>query len=247
MRKKITTASVYVSLIIFSLSVISVSALYAGDDPDGKSKSNSTGNPEEKPYFKEIKKLKAKKSGIFNLNLDIQIGATIATTKFDLNTIDSTTANINNNSTKVGPSIGAILSFDFLGFGFTTGLQYSSKGFKTINGDNANLNFFNIPILFYFDFNVGKKVIIDGSFGPYVGLLMSSTNDNTPLPPYKIKNFDFGITGDIQGAYMFAKHLGSILGLKYEYGGINNLGNNLKINRTTTQTFFIYTGIKFVL
>ena len=136
---------------------------------------------------------------------------------------------------------------DFLGFGFTTGVQYSSKGFKSINGDNTSMGFLNIPLLVNFDFNVGKKVIIDGSFGPYLGVLTNTTNDNSALSPYKIKSFDFGLTGDIQGAYMITTHIGPLLGLKYEYGGVNNLGNNLKINRTTTQTFFIYTGVKLAL
>ncbi len=211
----------------------------AGDKPlDGKGMN--------KPFIKEIEKLKAKKDGIFNLSLDLQGGATISTTKFDLNVIDSTTRDLNNNSTKVGPSFGLLFDVNFLGFGFTSGLQYSGKGFTTESGDKANMNFFNIPLLFYFDFQI-SKVIIDGNLGPYFGLLMSSSDENSPLPPYKIKSFDFGLTADIEGAYMINKYIGPLLGLKYEYGGINNLGNNEKINRTTTQTFFIYTGVKFVL
>jgi hypothetical protein len=62
-----------------------------------------------------------------------------------------------------------------------------------------------------------------------------------------VKNFDLGLTGNIQGAYMFQKHLGALLGVKYEYGGLNNLGNNEAIKSIKTSTFFIYSGIKFLL
>jgi hypothetical protein len=71
------------------------------------------------------------------------------------------------------------------------------------------------------------------------------SQDDSPI--YKVKNFDFGLTGNLQGAYMFQKLLGVLLGFKYEYGGLNNLGNNDAINSIRTSTFFIYSGIKFVL
>jgi hypothetical protein len=200
------------------------------------------GRYKEKPWIKLFEKdEKSKKSGIFNLNLDIQLGATISKTTFNFNTTD--TNNLTNTTSKVGPSAGLILSVDFLGYGFTTGLQYSSKGFKQDNGDKFNMNYFNIPLLLYFDFNIGKKVIIDGNIGPYFGLLLSS--DDSPV--YKIKNFDFGLTGNLQGAYMFSNNIGSLLGVKYEYGGLNNLGNNESIKSIRTSTMFIYTGVKFVL
>ncbi len=230
-------------VLIFSLSFITLInplELHAGDNPENNIPLK------EKSYIKDIEKLKSKKSSVFSLDLDILLGVSIANTKFDIKTLDSTTQNLNNNSTKVGPDAGVVLSVNFFGFGFTTGLLYASKGFKTASGDNANLNFFNIPLLFNFDITF-SKVIINGNLGPYFGLLLSSSNDNSPAPPYKIKSFDFGLTGALQGAYMITKHLGPILGLKYEYGGINNLGNNDKINGITTQTFFIYTGVKFLL
>lgn len=130
--------------------------------------------------------------------MDIQLGLGIANTNFDLNKTDSATQTLNSTSTKVGPSIGAIVSLDFLGFGFTSGFQYSNKGFETSTGDKSNLNYFNIPLLFYFDFNVGEKIRIDGNLGPYFGLLLSQ--DNNPL--YKVKNFDFGLTGTCRGIYV---------------------------------------------
>jgi hypothetical protein len=202
----------------------------------------------DKPYFKEVEKLKAKKSGIFNLNFDIQLGMDFSKATVDVNQNGdtSTTAqktDLQNTKTKAGPSIGAILSIDFLGFGFTTGLHYTGKGIKTESGAyNQNLNYLNIPLLVYFNFDFGK-VLIDGNVGPYFGLLVSQ-DDNSLM---KVKNFDLGITGDLQGAYLIQKHIGILLGVKYEYGGLNNLVQNLNINSVRTSSFFVYTGVKFVI
>jgi len=197
----------------------------------------------DKPYFKEVEK--SRKKGLFNLNIDIQLGLGISNTIFDLNKNDSTTAYVNNPGTKLGPNIGAILSVDFFGYGFTSGVQYSSKGFETATNKTTTLNYFNIPLLFYFDFKI-DNVIIDGNIGPYFGLLLSQ-NDDSSVVPFKVKNFDLGLTGNIQGAYMFQKYLGALLGVKYEYGGLNNLGSNEAIKSIKTSTFFIYSGIKFLL
>ncbi len=230
---KITTAISVFFVLIFTLSLapFNSSVVYAGD------------NDSYKPFMKEIDKMKLKKkNSIFNLNLDVQLGMDFANTKFDLNKVDSTTSGLNSTSSKIGPAAGVILSIDFLGFGFTTGFLYSSKGFQQTDGTNFNLNYFNIPLLFYFDFEIGK-VIIDGNAGPYFGLLMST--DNSPI--YSVKKFDFGLTGNVQGAYMISKYIGPLLGVKFEYGGLNNLGNNESINSIRTTSFFIYTGVKFVL
>lgn len=196
-----------------------------------------------KPYMKEVKKLLKKRNAIFNLDFDVQLGLGISNANFEVNKVDSANNVLNSTSTKVGPSIGAILAVDFLGFGFTTGMQYSNKGFETTTGDKQNLNYFNIPLLIYFDFNVGQKIRVEGNLGPYFGLLLSETND----PRYKVKNFDLGLTGNLQFAYMFNKYMGVLLGGKYEYGGLNNLGSNENFKKITTSTINIYSGIKFEL
>jgi hypothetical protein len=200
----------------------------------------------DKPYFKEVEKLQQRRNAIFNLNLDVQVGADFSKADFNVNqTGDTNQAEVNqleNTSTKVGPSIGAILSIDLLGFGFTTGVQYSGKGFKTDLTGTQNLNYINIPLLMYFNFDLGK-IIIDGNIGPYFGLLISQ-DDNTF---YKFKNFDLGLTGSLQGAYLVQKFLGVLLGVKYEYGGLNNLGNNFNISSIRTNTFYVYSGVKFFI
>lgn len=233
------------SFLVFSIIVLSAANSYSGGGDDIRIKSiySYDNTKETKPFSKDAEKLLKKRNAIFNLDVDIQLGLGIANTNFDLNKTDSATQTLNSTSTKVGPSIGAIVSLDFLGFGFTSGFQYSNKGFETSTGDKSNLNYFNIPLLFYFDFNVGEKIRIDGNLGPYFGLLLSQ--DNNPL--YKVKNFDFGLTGNLQGAYMFNRYIGVLLGAKYEYGGLNNLGNNENVKKITSSTINIYSGIKFEL
>ncbi len=195
-----------------------------------------------KPHFKEAEKLLAKRNALFSLDVDIQLGVGIANTNFEFNKPD-TTGKLTSTSSKVGPSFGANLSLNFLGFGFTTGLQYANKGFEASNGEKTNLNYFNIPLLIYFDFNIGPKVRVDGNLGPYFGLLLSQTEN----PLYKVKNFDLGLTGNLQFAYMFNKYMGVLLGGNYEYGGLNNLGSSETIKKITTSTIKIYTGMKFEL
>ena len=228
---KKTFLTVFIAAIFYSLIMLPADS-FAGDN-----------NNRVKPHFKEAERLLAKRNALFSLDLDIQTGLGIANTNFDLNNADTSTGDLSNTSTKIGPSIGATLSVNFFGYGFTTGMQYSNKGFETSAGDKTSLNYFNIPLLFYFDFSVGQKIRVDGNFGPYFGLLLSQ--DDNPL--YSVKNFDLGLTGNLQLAYMFNKYLGVLLGGKYEYGGLNNLGNNEKIKKITTSTINIYTGLKIEL
>ncbi|MCX7878504.1 MAG: outer membrane beta-barrel protein [Ignavibacteria bacterium] len=192
-------------------------------------------------HKRNLQKLFKTKSSLFNLDLNIQLGIGIANTDYELNKVDSNTNVLNNTSSKIGPSIGAVLSLDFLGYGFTSGFQYTNKGFET-NSGKTNLNYLNIPLLLYFGFDVGK-IQIDGNLGPYFGLLLSQ-DKNDVIP---VKNFDLGLTGNLQGAYMFNNYIGALLGVKYEYGGLNNLGKNEKVNKINTSTFNIYSGIKFQL
>lgn len=194
------------------------------------------------PVNTEAEKLLKKRNALFSLDADFKLGIGISNTNFELNKPD-TTGQLTTTSSKVGPSIGAILSLNFFGYGFTTGFMYGNKGFESGTGNKTSLNYFNIPLLFYFDFNVGQKVSVQGNFGPYFGLLISQ-NENTL---YKAKNFDLGLKGELQLAYMLNKYIGVLLGGNYEYGGLNNLSNNELVKKMTTSTINIYTGLKFGL
>ncbi len=212
------------------------SGSYAGDRYSRVDSKNST------QYSKETEKLLAKRNALFSLDADIKVGVGISNTNFELNK-PVTTDQLSSTKSKVGPTVGATLTLNFLGFGFSTGFLYGNKGYESPNGTKNNLNYLNIPLLMYFDFNVGEKVRVEGNFGPYFGLLMSQDVN----PEYKVKNFDLGLTANLQFAYMFNKYMGVLLGSNYEYGGLNNLGNNELVKKITTSTINIYTGLKFEL
>ena len=182
-------------------------------------------------------------SNLFSLNLDVIFGLGFSHTDFNVN---SDTTGLSNTESKKGPMLGATVSFNLLGLYLTTGFTYSSSGFKTANSENQfNANYFKIPLMFGYNFNI-KKVEIDLSVGPYLGIRLSQ--DTSSL--YQFKNIDIGIIGGLQGTYFFNRFMGALLGFKYEYGGLNNLlettGQN-NISSIKTRNLFIYTGMKFVL
>lgn len=206
-------------------------------------------NSYQKQYGDYQKKLNEQKgnqrglgSGLFGLTIDLIVGAGFSKTSFDLS---KDTAGLSNTGSRTGPLVGANVNISLLGFSFSTGFSYSSKGFTT-NSNSYSANYFNIPLLFAFNFNI-KKVEIGVAAGPYIGILLSQDQTQN----YALKNIDLGITGTLQGTYFFNRFLGALLGVKYEQGGLNNLiqsnAANGYINSIKTTNWFIYSGVKFVL
>lgn len=202
---------------------------------------------QNKEYEKMVKKQNDNKRGLgsslFGVNLDVIFGVGFASTEFDVN---SDTSGLARTTAKTGPMLGVNVNVNLIGFAFSTGFTYSSKGFKTANSENQSADYINIPLMFAFNIDVGK-VGIDLAAGPYIGILVS--HDTSQY--YTMKNIDLGIVGTLQGSYFFNRFMGTVLGFKYERGGLNNLlepsgtGNN--ISAIKTQNWFIYTGLKFVL
>lgn len=205
----------------------------------------SNGNGEDKPFVKDIENSRLKPGPkLFSFDLDIQLGIGIANSSFDLNKVDSNSSGLKNTGTKVGPSVGATVSLNLLGYGFSTGILYTPKGFQTTSGTNFNLHYFVVPWLIYFDIDL-NRVRINGNLGPYVGILLNNDsylNNNVNL--FTPKNVDVGLTANVEGAYYFTKILGALLGVKYEYGGLNNLASTEYIKSLHTSTLFVYTGLK---
>jgi len=226
-------------ILIFILCFVSLAA--RAGDWEGRLRLNSKDNKTEKK-LNETEKLLKKKNALFNLDVDVQVGLGMASTSIDVQKVDTNTQKLQSTDTRLGPTIGAIVNFDFLGFGFTTGIQYSAKGFETQQNIATNYNYINIPLLLYVGFESGK-IRVDLQAGPYFGVLISQ-DESTVLT---LKNFDFGLTGNISGAYMFNKYMGVLLGCKYEYGGLNNLASNEYISKVTSSTLFFYSGLKFEL
>ncbi len=200
---------------------------------------------EYESYKKEMNPEENKKglgSSFFGLNVDVIFGIGFANAELELN---QDTAGLSNPNTKTGSMLGVNVSFNLMGLSLATGFNYSSKGFTT-NTNSYSANYFNIPLMFAFDFNI-SKVEIDLAAGPYIGILLSQEKTEN----YALKNIDFGITGSVQGNYFFNRFLGALIGVKYERGGLNNLlestGINNNVTSVKTQNWFIYSGIKFVL
>ncbi len=181
-------------------------------------------------------------NSLFGVNVDVIFGVGISNTTFDV--INDSTG-LNNTNSKTGPNLGVNVNLRLAGFMLSTGFNYTSKGF-TANNSGYNANYFNIPLMFAYNFNI-SKVEIDLSAGPYVGILLSQDQSQY----YKMKNIDLGIAGSLQGNYFFNNYIGMLLGVKYEQGGLNNLlqtgGANNYVSSIKTQNWFIYTGVKFAL
>ncbi len=201
---------------------------------------------------KEYEKMKKEKesnqrgfgSSLFGLNIDVIFGVGFSNTNFELN---NDSAGLSNTASKTGPVLGVNINLNLLGIALGTGFSYSSKGY-TSNNSSYSANYFNIPLLFAFNFSI-SKVDIDLAAGPYLGILLSQDKNQN----FALKNIDLGITGRVQGTYFFNRFMGTLLGVKYEQGGLNNLlqstgaaGSNY-VNSIKTTNWFIYTGLKFVL
>ena len=210
---------------------------------------DSVMNSYQKQYGEYQRKLNEQKSnqrglgnGLFGVTIDLILGAGFSKTTFDVN---RDTSGLSNTGSKTGPMIGANINLRLLGFSLSTGFNYSSKGFTTAS-NSYSANYFNIPLMFAFNFNI-KRVEIDVAAGPYIGILLSQDQTQN----YALKNIDLGINGMLQGSYFFNKFLGALLGVKYEQGGLNNLiqsnATNGYINSIKTTNWFIYSGVKFVL
>ena len=242
------TISLFV-LLILSFALFNAESIFAQEKIEiGKSSPCS-----DISKFNSLKKEESsfnKTSSLFSFDLDIQVGLGIASSNINLNKTDSNTKSLENTSSKVGPSIGATVSLNLLGYGFSTGILYTPKGFQTTSGSNFNLHYFVVPWLLYFDIDL-NRVRISGNFGPYVGILLNNDSYISPVNAnvnlFTPKNVDFGLSANIQGVYYFTKILGALLGVKYEYGGLNNLASTEYIKTMHTSTVFVYTGLKISL
>ena len=203
---------------------------------------------QSKDYEKMMNKQQSKQRGLgsslFGLTLDIIFGVGISNTQFDVN---GDTTGLSNTNSKTGPMIGLNVNFNLLGIALGTGFNYSSKGFSTGGSGQESANYINIPLMFAFNFDVGKKVQVDLAAGPYIGILLSQEKNQY----YQLSNIDLGIAATVQGNYFFNRFLGALLGVKYEHGGLNDMieksSANSYVSSVKARNWFIYSGIKFIL
>lgn len=261
--KKITSVSLRIIFtILILISIAGTAFAQMGNDSLYKSTNDSTyrsqmdslmniyssqQKKQQAEYEKMMNKQQSKQKGLgssfFGLNLDVILGMGFSNTQFDVN---GDTTGLSNSVAKSGPMIGVNVNVNLVGFAFSTGLNYSSKGFSTGSGENVNANYLNIPLMFSLGFEIGK-VEMDVAAGPYLGILLSQEKSQY----YELKNLDLGIAGKVQGSYFFNRFVGALLGVKYEHGGLNDMlnsnGLNNYVSSVKSRNWFIYSGIKFVL
>ncbi|CAF4616710.1 unnamed protein product [Rotaria sp. Silwood1] len=167
-----------------------------------------------------------------------------------------------NTGSKIGYNVGALIYTRlFDSFQFSTGLDFAGKNFEVTPPSNVNTgtpgantridsttqkvanNYMNIPLNFNFGGMVTDKLGFTFNGGPYLGILLS-TDDKSGMG---YKNFDFGLVGSLTANYKIAPLTSVLLGAKYEYGGLNNLGNTPYVDRVSTSSLGFFTGIRLAI
>lgn len=213
-------------------------------------------NKLNKDYKLAYKDFQEKSGKILDFYVDFKLGGT------------STSANVTqaagkgsyNTGSKIGYNIGALIYTRlFDSFQFSTGLDFAGKNFEvtppsTINSGTpsgttridsttqkvAN-NYMNIPLNFNFGGMITETLGLTFNGGPYLGILLS-TDDKSGMG---YKNFDLGLVGSLTANYKIAPLTSVLLGAKYEYGGLNNLGSTPNVDKVSTSSLGFFTGIRF--
>ena len=137
---------------------------------------------------------------------------------------------------------------------FTSGLQFNGKSFSFSapvtdtaaikafgkgSQDYSN-TYMNIPL----NINVGGMITDKFGLtfwgGPYIGIKLNSSDNSG----FGYKNFDLGLNGTLTGNYLVAYPLNIILGVNFQFGGLNNLGNTSLVSNITTRNFSVFTGAR---
>ena len=247
-------------LLIFVLSItIQVSGQTNAGDPDNGSNASELNfinkDKLEKDYRAKKKEFDAvNKVKPIDIYLDYQLGLGV------------NSGNISNALTSNSYDTKSILSFNTGGLihislfeivSFTSGVSFVGKGFKftppaldttAINtfgeGEKKISNtFMNIPLYLEFGGMFSEKIGLTFAGGPYIGIRLNDDNYNG----LGFKNFDFGISGTLTGNYLIAYPLNLILGVNFQFGGLNNLGSTKLIDHITTQNFNVFSGVRFWL
>jgi len=168
-----------------------------------------------------------------------------------------------NTQPKIGFNAGAIMFIRLLDqVQFSTGLDFTGKNFEVTPPTNVNnptpsgqtvrvdsttqkvsSNFMNIPLNFNFGTYITDDLGITFNGGPYLGILLNST-ENAGLG---YKNFDLGLNGTLTFNYRVAPLTSVILGAKFEYGGLNNLGSTPYVDKVTTSSVGFFSGVRFAI
>lgn len=213
----------------------------------------------DKDYKIAYKDFQEKSGKILDFYVDFKIGgASTSASVTQANGLGSY-----NTASKPGFNIGALIYTKlFDSFQFSTGLDFIGKNFEVTPPTNVNTgtgttgaskvdsttkrvanNYLNIPINFNFGGMITDKIGLTFNGGPYFGLLLS-TDDNSGLG---YKNFDLGLNGSLTANYKIAPLTSILLGARFDYGGLNNLGNTPYVDKVSTSTIGFFTGVRFAI
>lgn len=206
----------------------------------GKSKFNKDYEIQKKVY-----EIKTNQKSPFQFYVDLQLGYGV--TNANISRQSGTTGSYNTDS-KGGINGGALFFVNLADlWSFSTGLDFVDKSFEvdtsstsTAQTEEVSNRYMNIPLNINIGGMISDNVGITFNGGPYLGILLS-TPENAGLG---YKNFDFGLTGTLTGSYMVAPLVSVLLGTKFQYGGLNNLGSTDKVESISTTNYTIFTGLR---
>jgi hypothetical protein len=251
--KKITSFIILTTLVL-SINV-SVGNAFS-NDPLNKFRSNEdhTKLKLEKD-LKFAKKEHAYKIGkIIDFYLDLQLGYGVTNASIDRG---ENAAGEFETESKGGITAGALFFLSlFDAVRFSSGISFVDKRFEVnppafINPigeidttrEEISNKYINIPLNFNFGGMISEKFGLMFNGGPYLGLLLSTDEK----AGFGYKNFDLGLNGTLTANYVVAPLTSVILGTRFEYGGLNNLGKTDFVNKITTNNFSFFSGIRFAI
>lgn len=160
-----------------------------------------------------------------------------------------------NTESKVGVKTGGVISIAIRDlFSFTTGIELNGKQFSftppvtdpladsVFTGAQNILSgtYMNIPLYINVGGMISEDVGLTFYGGPYLGFRVNTTT----LAETGFKDFDLGISGTLTGSYVVAYPLSLLLGVNFQFGGLNNLGGSKFIDNITTQNFTVFSGAR---
>ena len=252
--KKVVTQFLIIAF-IFSLQIVK-----ADGDPskpllkkDSKINLLSKKDLDYKKAKKEFDFVSGNKAVDFYVDFQLGVGGT-STSVTSASGVGDYTA-----KSKLGYKTGALFYvslFDM--FSFSSGLSFNGKSFELTNPNVKPLttdssfkpgsslyvvaNYLDIPLNIHFGGMVAEKIGLDFNGGPYLGIRMSVPDNVSNGSGFK--NFDLGLNGTLTGSYVFAYPLSAILGVDFQYGGLNNLGKTATVDRISMFNYTMFTGLR---
>ena len=187
---------------------------------------------------------------LIDFYIDLQLG--YGSTSANIDSKNSSAAY--NTSSAGGFNVGGLFYLNIAdAFSFSSGLDFLNKKFEVSNIDTAiappgsveeiSTQALNIPINFNIGGMITDKFGLTFNGGPYLGIVLSA-DDKAGLG---YKDFDLGLNGTLTGNYMVAPLISVLLGTKFQYGGLNNLGSTDNVESIHTTNFTVFSGVRFGL